>query len=116
MLSLKATMSDADKFLYGDRSGVSNPLAQADWATKKLVWVPSEKLGFESGSIKEERGEECVVELTDSGKKVRTAEHLFNMFDASKSFSHVILPSQRCQGAGLTAVSSLYIAGDSKQG
>uniref|UniRef100_A0A8C4I9Y3 Myosin-9 n=1 Tax=Dicentrarchus labrax TaxID=13489 RepID=A0A8C4I9Y3_DICLA len=64
-------MTDADMFLYGDRSGVNNPLAQADWATKKLVWVPSEKLGFEAGSVKEEHGDECVVELTDSGKKVK---------------------------------------------
>uniref|UniRef100_A0A671YJU1 Myosin-9 n=1 Tax=Sparus aurata TaxID=8175 RepID=A0A671YJU1_SPAAU len=64
-------MTDADKFLYGDRSGVNNPLAQADWATKKLVWVPSEKLGFEAGSVKEEHGDECLVELTDSGKKVK---------------------------------------------
>ncbi|XP_029992668.1 myosin-9-like isoform X1 [Sphaeramia orbicularis] len=64
-------MSDADKFLYGDRGSVNNPLAQADWASKKLVWVPSEKLGFEAGSLKEEHGEECVVELTDSGKKVK---------------------------------------------
>ncbi|KAG7242381.1 hypothetical protein INR49_023510 [Caranx melampygus] len=46
-------MTDADKFLYGDRSGINNPLVQADWATKKLVWVPSEKLGFEAGSVKE---------------------------------------------------------------
>ncbi|XP_075870147.1 myosin-9-like isoform X2 [Nelusetta ayraudi] len=67
-------MSDADKFLYGDRSGVANPLAQADWSTKKLVWVPSEKLGFESGSIKEEHGEECVVELMDTGKKVTVSK------------------------------------------
>ncbi|XP_068176707.1 myosin-9-like [Antennarius striatus] len=64
-------MTDADKFLYGDRSGGSDPLAQADWATKKLVWVPSEKFGFEAGSIKEEHGDECVVELADSGKKVK---------------------------------------------
>ncbi|XP_029357976.1 myosin-9-like [Echeneis naucrates] len=64
-------MTDADKFLYGDRSSINNPLAQADWATKKLVWVPSEKLGFEAGSVKEEHGEECVVELADSGKKVK---------------------------------------------
>uniref|UniRef100_A0A3Q3WB00 Myosin-9 n=1 Tax=Mola mola TaxID=94237 RepID=A0A3Q3WB00_MOLML len=64
-------MTDADLYLYGDRSGVNNPLAQADWATKKLVWVPSEKLGFEAGSVKEEHGDECVVELTDSGKKVK---------------------------------------------
>lgn len=71
LLLPEATMSDADKFLYGDRSGVNNPLVQADWATKKLVWVPSEKMGFESGSVKEEHGDECLVELTDSGKKVR---------------------------------------------
>ncbi|XP_072561093.1 myosin-9-like isoform X1 [Paramormyrops kingsleyae] len=63
-------MSDADKFLYVDRNLVNNPLVQADWATKKLVWVPSERLGFEAGSIKEERGDECVVELADSGKKI----------------------------------------------
>uniref|UniRef100_A0AAY4A1H3 Myosin, heavy chain 9a, non-muscle n=1 Tax=Denticeps clupeoides TaxID=299321 RepID=A0AAY4A1H3_9TELE len=59
------------KFLYADRNVLNNPLAQADWATKKLVWVPSEKLGFESASIKEEKGDECLVELTDSGKKVK---------------------------------------------
>lgn len=64
-------MSDAERFLYGDRSAIADPLAQADWASKKLVWVPSEKLGFESGSLKEEAGDECVVELTDSGKKVK---------------------------------------------
>lgn len=69
-------MTDADKFLYGDRGGINNPLAQADWATKKLVWIPSEKLGFEAGSIKEEHGEECVVELVDSGKKVK-AKNVF---------------------------------------
>lgn len=71
MLCPEATMTDSDKFLYGDRNTTGNPMAQADWATKKLVWVPSEKLGFEAGSLKEEQGEECVVELTDSGKKVK---------------------------------------------
>uniref|UniRef100_A0A8C9WIS1 Myosin-9 n=1 Tax=Scleropages formosus TaxID=113540 RepID=A0A8C9WIS1_SCLFO len=58
-------------FLYVDRNLINNPLAQADWASKKLVWVPSERLGFEAGSIKEERGEECLVELADSGKKIK---------------------------------------------
>lgn len=69
-------MSEADKFLYGDRSGVGSPLAQADWATKKLVWVPSEKFGFEAGSVKEEQGDECVVELTDTGRKVKLLRSL----------------------------------------
>lgn len=64
-------MSAADKFLYVDRNLVNNPLAQADWATKKQVWVPSERLGFEVGSLREEHGDEVVVELSDSGKKVR---------------------------------------------
>lgn len=63
-------MTDVDKFLYGDRSGVNDPLAQADWSSKKLVWIPSEKLGFEPGSVKDEHGDECTVELTDSGRKV----------------------------------------------
>ncbi|KAK1894966.1 Myosin-10 [Dissostichus eleginoides] len=43
--------------------------SQADWAAKRLVWVPSEKNGFESASIREERGDEVEVELTDSQRK-----------------------------------------------
>ncbi|XP_015255671.1 PREDICTED: myosin-9-like [Cyprinodon variegatus] len=64
-------MTDVEQFLYGQRGGVNDPLAQADWASKKLVWIPSEKQGFEAGSLKEEKGDECVVELADSGKKVK---------------------------------------------
>ena len=64
-------MTDANKFLYGERGADNDPMAQADWSTKKLVWVPAEKSGFEAGSLKEESGDECVVELADSGKKVK---------------------------------------------
>uniref|UniRef100_A0A8C4KQD2 Myosin heavy chain 11 n=1 Tax=Dromaius novaehollandiae TaxID=8790 RepID=A0A8C4KQD2_DRONO len=42
----------------------------ADWSAKKLVWVPSEKHGFEAASIKEEKGDEVTVELAENGKKV----------------------------------------------
>ena len=63
-------MTDANKFLYGERGADNDPMAQADWSTKKLVWVPAEKSGFEAGSLKEESGDECVVELCDSGRKV----------------------------------------------
>uniref|UniRef100_A0A8C4ZJD4 Myosin-9 n=1 Tax=Gadus morhua TaxID=8049 RepID=A0A8C4ZJD4_GADMO len=66
----EATMTDANKFLYGERGADNDPMAQADWSTKKLVWVPAEKSGFEAGSLKEESGDECVVELCDSGRKV----------------------------------------------
>ncbi|XP_056299580.1 myosin-10 isoform X2 [Pseudoliparis swirei] len=55
-------------------SPTSNPMfsgaSQADWAAKRLVWVPSDKHGFESASIREERGDEVEVELTDSQRKV----------------------------------------------
>ncbi|KAM6215380.1 myosin-9 [Rhynchocyon petersi] len=61
----------ADKYLYVDRNFINNPLAQADWAAKKLVWVPSDKSGFEPASLKEEVGEEVVVELVENGKKVK---------------------------------------------
>ncbi|XP_051576348.1 myosin-10-like [Myxocyprinus asiaticus] len=44
--------------------------SQADWAAKRLVWVPSEKHGFESASVREERGDEVEVELMDSGRKL----------------------------------------------
>ncbi|XP_074082933.1 myosin-9 [Macrotis lagotis] len=61
----------ADKYLYVDKNFINNPLAQADWAAKKLVWVPSEKNGFEPASLKEEVGEEAIVELIENGKKVK---------------------------------------------
>ncbi|XP_008290477.1 myosin-10 [Stegastes partitus] len=51
-------------------SAVFSAASQADWAAKRLVWVPSEKHGFESASIREERGDEVEVELTDSQRKL----------------------------------------------
>ncbi|NXK85737.1 MYH11 protein, partial [Formicarius rufipectus] len=63
-------LSDDEKFLFVDKNFVNNPLAQADWSAKKLVWIPSEKHGFEAASIKEEKGDEVVVELAENGKKV----------------------------------------------
>ncbi|KAM6113871.1 LOW QUALITY PROTEIN: myosin-11 [Pterocles gutturalis] len=63
-------LSDDEKFLFVDKNFINNPLAQADWSAKKLVWVPSEKHGFEAASIKEEKGDEVTVELSENGKKV----------------------------------------------
>ncbi|XP_009873030.1 PREDICTED: myosin-9 isoform X1 [Apaloderma vittatum] len=62
---------DADKYLYVDKNIINNPLTQADWAAKKLVWVPSERNGFEAASLKEEVGDEAIVELAENGKKVK---------------------------------------------
>ncbi|XP_029431984.1 myosin-11 isoform X3 [Rhinatrema bivittatum] len=63
-------LSDDEKFLFVDKNFTNNPLAQADWSAKKLVWVPSEKQGFEAASIKEEKGDEVLVELAENGKKL----------------------------------------------
>uniref|UniRef100_A0AAQ6AFF7 Myosin heavy chain 10 n=1 Tax=Amphiprion ocellaris TaxID=80972 RepID=A0AAQ6AFF7_AMPOC len=61
---------DPERYLFVDRAVVYNPATQADWTAKKLVWVPSERHGFEAASIREERGEEVLVELAENGKKV----------------------------------------------
>ncbi|KAG7214533.1 hypothetical protein INR49_023048 [Caranx melampygus] len=60
----KKAPTDDEKFLFVDKDLLNSPMAQADWAAKKLVWVPSEKHGFEAASIKEEHGDEV---LTYSG-------------------------------------------------
>uniref|UniRef100_H2RW08 Myosin heavy chain 10 n=1 Tax=Takifugu rubripes TaxID=31033 RepID=H2RW08_TAKRU len=62
--------SDPERYLFVDRAVVYNPATQADWTAKKMVWVPSERHGFEAASIREERGEEVLVELAENGKKV----------------------------------------------
>ncbi|XP_018419718.1 PREDICTED: myosin-11 isoform X3 [Nanorana parkeri] len=63
------TLSEDDKFLFLDKDFMNSPAAQADWTAKKQVWVPSEKHGFEAACIKEEKGDEVLVEL-DNGKKL----------------------------------------------
>uniref|UniRef100_A0AAY5EBS8 Myosin, heavy chain 11a, smooth muscle n=1 Tax=Electrophorus electricus TaxID=8005 RepID=A0AAY5EBS8_ELEEL len=64
------TLNEDEKFLFADKDFFNSPVAQADWAAKKLVWVPSEKHGFEAASMKEEKGDEVLVELVDNGKKI----------------------------------------------
>ncbi|KAG9482629.1 hypothetical protein GDO78_011338 [Eleutherodactylus coqui] len=70
MSSRNSHRDDAERYLFVDRNPVSITATQADWTAKKQVWVPSEKHGFEAASIKEERGDEVVVELAENGKKV----------------------------------------------
>ncbi|XP_013083692.2 myosin heavy chain, non-muscle isoform X1 [Biomphalaria glabrata] len=57
-------------YLAIDRSVINDPAVQAEWASKKLVWVPDETHGFVAASIKSEKGDqvECVVDET--GKKI----------------------------------------------
>ncbi|XP_078510788.1 myosin-10 isoform X2 [Lissotriton helveticus] len=68
-MAQRVGQEDPERYLFVDRDLVYNPATQADWTAKKLVWIPSERHGFEAASIKEERGEEVVVELAENGKK-----------------------------------------------
>ncbi|KAK7886047.1 hypothetical protein WMY93_025668 [Mugilogobius chulae] len=74
-LSTSGGVNDISRYLSSgatptNSNSVFTAASQADWAAKRLVWVPSEKHGFESASIKEERGDEVEVELTDTQKLV----------------------------------------------
>ena len=63
-------MADSElQYLMVDRGVVNDPASQAAWAAKKLVWVPHEVAGFATASIVEEKGDEVVVEVQETGKK-----------------------------------------------
>ncbi|XP_066518947.1 myosin-10 isoform X2 [Hoplias malabaricus] len=68
-MAQRGAQEDPERYLFVDRAVVYNPATQADWTAKKLVWVPSERHGFEAASIREEKGEEVLVELAENGKK-----------------------------------------------
>ncbi|XP_018081713.1 myosin-10 isoform X7 [Xenopus laevis] len=73
-MSRNSHRDDAERYLFVDRNPTSATATQADWTAKRQVWVPSEKHGFEAASIKEERGEEVIVELAENGKRVPVAK------------------------------------------
>uniref|UniRef100_A0A673Z2K8 Myosin, heavy chain 11b, smooth muscle n=1 Tax=Salmo trutta TaxID=8032 RepID=A0A673Z2K8_SALTR len=60
--------SDDSKFLRQDDDFKNSGVGQADWSAKKMVWIPSEKEGFEAASIKEEKGDDVLVELANGRK------------------------------------------------
>lgn len=62
------TISDL-KYLRVVRTDANDHLHQADWTKKRLVWVPHETQGFLLASIKEEKGDELIVEIVDTGKR-----------------------------------------------
>ena len=68
-MSQRSGQEDPERYLFVDRAVVYNPAAQADWTAKRLVWIPSERHGFEAAGVREERGDEVVVELAENGKK-----------------------------------------------
>jgi len=63
--------SDPDlKFLVVDRNAFSDPATQAEWAQKRLVWVPHESQGFVAASMKKAQGDDVEVEIVETGKRM----------------------------------------------
>ena len=59
------------KYLTVDRNVINDPMAQAAWSAKKLIWVPHEQHGFVSACIKGEGGDEIEVQIEESGKRMK---------------------------------------------
>ncbi|KAL8565495.1 hypothetical protein ACOMHN_049471 [Nucella lapillus] len=58
------------RYLAIDRSLVNDPSIQAEWASKKLIWVPDETNGFAAACVKGEKGEQFEVQVEETGKRV----------------------------------------------
>jgi len=59
------------KYLAVDKKVINDAMLQAEWASKKLIWVPNEVHGYMAGSIKNESGEELNVMIEETGKMVK---------------------------------------------
>ena len=59
------------QYLTVDRNRINDPMMQAEWSSKKLIWVPHEVHGFVAGSIKAEHGDEFEVQVEETGKRMR---------------------------------------------
>ncbi|PAV77243.1 hypothetical protein WR25_17904 [Diploscapter pachys] len=66
-------MSDL-QYLQVQRAALADPARMAEWASKKLCYVPDPSEGFLLGSIKKETNDEVLVELLDSGKQVKLSK------------------------------------------
>ncbi|KAK1798374.1 hypothetical protein P4O66_007828, partial [Electrophorus voltai] len=68
-MSKKPDTGNSNTVLLVNNDFKYSSMAPADWSAKRMVWVPSEKDGFQPASIKEEKADEILVEL-DNGSKV----------------------------------------------
>lgn len=57
------------KYLIVDHNFVNDPSKQAEWTSKKLVWIPHENQGFVSASIVSEKKDELEVEIVETSKR-----------------------------------------------
>lgn len=62
-------MPEPMKYLVVDKNVVNDPSQQAEFAAKRLVWIPHDTNGFVGASVKSERNDEYEVEILETGKR-----------------------------------------------
>lgn len=62
-------MDEGIDLLVQKKTDFNDAMMQAEWAQKKLVWIPNEELGYIQASIVEENGDKVKVR-TDNGKEL----------------------------------------------
>ena len=72
-------MNEELKYLAVDKKAAHDALAQAEWSAKKLVWVPDSEHGFLPASVKQEKGDEVLVELEGGSKKTVSKDDIQKM-------------------------------------
>jgi len=70
MTELGVDRNDPDlKYLVVDRNSIIDPTLQAEWTSKKLVWIPHDVNGFVAASVKADKGDEFEVEILETCKR-----------------------------------------------
>ncbi|GFS94681.1 myosin-11 [Nephila pilipes] len=72
---LNYEMSDLElKYLVADQKLINDPVAEENWAAKRLVWIPHEIQGFVAASIKKEKNDKLEVEIVETNKRCVVAK------------------------------------------
>lgn len=61
------------QYLMVKRATIADPSMQAEWAKKRLIWVPHDREGFVAGSIIEDNGDHITVEIIESGQRLKVS-------------------------------------------
>lgn len=62
------------QYLMVKRATIADPSMQAEWAKKRLIWVPNDKEGFVAGSIIEDHNDHITVELLESSQRIKVSK------------------------------------------
>ncbi|KAL3321191.1 Myosin-10 [Cichlidogyrus casuarinus] len=64
------------QYLRVNKGILDDAASSSDWASKKLVWIPNETEGFVAAVLQEEKGDDCVVRMQDTGRTLTFSRDL----------------------------------------